>query len=87
MSVCEFNAAVQQLEELNPSLKPACLPADTPLLTCCSVFVVFAACFNTAVVQQLERLNPTPKPLESPYLNGQWRLVSECVSNITLVGE
>lgn len=27
------------------------------------------------VVQQLERLNPTPKPLESPYLNGQWRLV------------
>jgi hypothetical protein len=29
------------------------------------------------VVQQLERLNPTPKPLESPYLNGQWRLVSE----------
>eukprot|EP00882_Tetradesmus_deserticola_P002301 GHRQ01002456.1.p1 GENE.GHRQ01002456.1~~GHRQ01002456.1.p1 ORF type:complete len:218 (+),score=89.25 GHRQ01002456.1:303-956(+) len=27
------------------------------------------------VVQQLERLNPTPRPLESPYLNGQWRLV------------
>lgn len=30
---------------------------------------------RVAVVQQLEKLNPTPRPLESPYLNGQWRLV------------
>lgn len=28
-----------------------------------------------SVVQQLEKMNPTPKPLESPYLNGRWRLV------------
>jgi hypothetical protein len=30
------------------------------------------------VVQQLERMNPTPKPLESPLLNGRWRLVRAC---------
>jgi len=29
-----------------------------------------------AAVQKLERINPTPRPLESPLLNGQWRLVS-----------
>lgn len=27
------------------------------------------------VVQQLEKINPNLKPLESPYLNGRWRLV------------
>jgi hypothetical protein len=28
-----------------------------------------------SAVQQLEKINPTPRPLESPYLNGRWRLV------------
>eukprot|EP00878_Enallax_costatus_P002034 GHUV01002198.1.p1 GENE.GHUV01002198.1~~GHUV01002198.1.p1 ORF type:complete len:211 (+),score=67.08 GHUV01002198.1:187-819(+) len=28
-----------------------------------------------AVVQQLEKMNPTPRPLESPFVNGRWRLV------------
>lgn len=30
-----------------------------------------------AVVRELEAVNPTKKPLESPLLNGRWRLVRD----------
>eukprot|EP00775_Hariotina_reticulata_P007616 gene7616-7818_t len=35
-----------------------------------------------AAVQKLERINPTPRPLQSPLLNGQWRLVYTTSSSI-----
>lgn len=39
-----------------------------------------------SVVQQLEKMNPTPKPLESPYLNGRWRLVGADISQNSSAG-
>lgn len=36
-----------------------------------------------AVVRELEAVNPTKKPLESPLLNGRWRLVRDLHSQST----
>ncbi|WIA20684.1 hypothetical protein OEZ85_005057 [Tetradesmus obliquus] len=63
---------VQQLERLNPCTTPANICYTRCFVALHAVLPYVCA---AAVVQQLERLNPTPKPLESPYLNGQWRLV------------